>query len=123
MELTELKQGNTQPSCFSLTLYIVQCEDLHGSCCMLLVLEQTNFVLCSQTTKGKRKFYSNLNESERNRLWGLPCLLALMFQVVKTAEGDQIIENLMESGKNRLSSQNIKKRRAYLLWRLSIRFL
>lgn len=54
-ELTELKQGNTQPSCFSLTLYIVQCEDLDGSCCMLLVLKQTNFVLCCQTTKGKRK--------------------------------------------------------------------
>jgi len=71
--------------------------------------------------KWKKKitaFYSNLNESER-----LPCLPDLMFQVIKTAEGDQIIENLMESGKNRPSSQNITKRRAYLLWKLSIRFL
>ena len=59
--------------------------------------------------KWKKKitaFYSNLNQSERNRLWGLLCLPDLKFQVIKTAEGDQIIENLMESGKSRPSSQN-----------------
>lgn len=42
------------------------------------------------------EFNSNLNAPERNRFWGLLCLLALTFSVMKTVVNDRVIENLME---------------------------
>lgn len=39
-------------------------------------------------SKKETEFYSNLNVPERYRLWGLLCLLVLMFSVIKTVVKD-----------------------------------
>ena len=75
------------------------------------------YVTCSRIVspnntwkKEGAEVYSNLNESERNRLWGLFCLLAFNVSGNKNcSERPRIIENLMESEKPRLFPQSIKE--------------